>query len=214
MSNQQHEAKLCHPGSLLRYGSRPISVKCNTGHAGVDNQALREEYANVKRYRTLLKIGTWNVRGMRQIGKLQIIERSMTGINLQERERSVGFIVHKEICDAFLGYDTISDRIITLRMKATPYMHQHQHHRKINDEFSNALDGSIESMPAIEILCVLEYFNAKVGDGGDIVREELRVIGRWGWERETKKKQRLIDFCLGKDLWISKTAFQHHKRRI
>ncbi|UYV69255.1 hypothetical protein LAZ67_6002993 [Cordylochernes scorpioides] len=132
MSNQQHEAKLCHPGSLLRYGSRPISVKCNTGHAGVDNQALREKYANVKRYRTLLEIGTWNVRGMRQIGKLQIIERKsgyfvsangnlvISSGSPQNTYGSVGFIVHKEICDAFLGYDTISDRIITLRMKATP----------------------------------------------------------------------------------------------
>ncbi|UYV69254.1 hypothetical protein LAZ67_6002992 [Cordylochernes scorpioides] len=52
-------------------------------------------------------------------------------------------------------------------------------------------------MPAIEILCVLKYFNAKVGDGGDIVREELRVIGRWGWERETKKKTETYRFLLG-----------------
>ena len=97
---------------------------------------------------SMLTIGTWNVRSM-NVGKLDIVKKEMirTGIdvlgvaelrwkgmghfnsethkvfysgNEASTRNGVAFLVAKKTADSVLGYNPISDRIITIRLYAQP----------------------------------------------------------------------------------------------
>ncbi|XP_029637464.1 craniofacial development protein 2-like [Octopus sinensis] len=94
------------------------------------------------------KIGTWNIKGM-NIGKLDTIQKEMNRLNIdilgvsevhwtgngffnsgdhtmyflgnsKTRQHGVGFVLYKKISKYVESYQTISDRVITIRIKAKP----------------------------------------------------------------------------------------------
>ena len=96
---------------------------------------------------TLLEFGIWNVRGLHAIGKFELLKSKMekTGVEILGANKvkwrgtghfesgeykmfysgtnsttGVAFLVHKRISGAILGYNPISDRVITLRIQAKP----------------------------------------------------------------------------------------------
>ena len=69
-----------------RSASGADGVKLATGHADVGDQAscgnCSTGISNVVKMRNIQKIGTWNVRGLLQTGKLTILEREIARCKL------------------------------------------------------------------------------------------------------------------------------------
>lgn len=139
----------CDPIGDRRCDSRIVSVKWTTGYGGADGRALHRKYATgPKPKSTMLKICTWNVRGLNMTGKLSTVEAALANIaitglaethwkvnghfispngnliicssNENISRNGVGIIINKTIKDSLLGYRTINDRIVAARFKATP----------------------------------------------------------------------------------------------
>lgn len=75
----------CEPISDRRCAaSGARGVKLATGHGGVGNQALHGNFAtgNSIKLRQLQTIGTWNVRGLNQVGKLTILEQELERVGV------------------------------------------------------------------------------------------------------------------------------------
>lgn len=132
-----------------RCGTRITSVKWTTGHGAVDNRALHgKSSGGGKSKSSMLKLCTWNVRGLNIVGKLQILETSLEKIgiagiaethwrrsghflssngnliicssNEQQSANGVAITVNNTLKDNILGYETVNDRILLVRFDATP----------------------------------------------------------------------------------------------
>lgn len=96
----------------------------------------------------MMKLCTWNVRGLNAPGKMQLLERTIekmaiTGIaethwkksghfqseegnlviasgNPSEPKNGVAIVVNKAFRDTVLGYNAINDRVLTIKIRATP----------------------------------------------------------------------------------------------
>ncbi|XP_060516932.1 uncharacterized protein LOC132696231 [Cylas formicarius] len=140
----------CDPIGNRRSSPRNTSVKLVTGYRRVGDQASYRKYATGKRKSkpTMHRICTWNVQGMNKIGKLAIIEKTLTNVpitgisethwknsghytteygnllicsgNENHSSNGVAFLIHKNFKESILGYEAINDRIITLKVQAKP----------------------------------------------------------------------------------------------
>ncbi len=136
----------------------PYHIARRVGDQGapcpVSDQAGHGNYATGKNHiqlRNLLKLGTWNVRKLKEIGKLHAICNEMDRYNLQilgicetnwngkgsfttVSQHSVLFsgkedgyshgiavILSKETKKTLIGYSPINDRILKVRLQAKPY---------------------------------------------------------------------------------------------
>ena len=145
------------------------------------------------------RIGTWNVRSMMQ-EKLEIVQREMerTGIEIMgiselrwvgsghfkssdykvlysgheaKKRNVVAIICGKKSAQAILGYNTISDRIISTRFRSQPvnisvlqiYAPTTGAEEDEIEEFYDKLRETLDNIPKGDILVVMGDFNAKVG---------------------------------------------------
>ena len=87
------------------------------------------------------------------------------------RSSGVGFIVEKEKAKAVLGYNPISDRIITLRLQAHPmnitFVQVYAPTTEANDEEMDAFYGlvqeALDRIPKKDIVILMGDWNAKIG---------------------------------------------------
>ena len=131
------------------------SVKWTTGHVLVESQAARGKWVTGNRkeshnIRQKSRIGTWNVRGLLQPGKMEIVEREMESYRLDvlgvsethwrgsghtktssgkcvyfngpdnSSTGGVAIIVPPRLNDSVIGYKAAGERIIHLRLQAHP----------------------------------------------------------------------------------------------
>ncbi|VEN37907.1 unnamed protein product [Callosobruchus maculatus] len=145
------------PTSNRRQGvSGPPGVKCATGHMFVGDQAAYGNKAtgtfqqHKPRLREAMRIGTWNVQGMLQPGKLAIIEKEMREHNIgilglsethwkeeghfvtsngntvyftghhTQNFSGVAFVVSPQFNNIVLSYSSIMDRIILIKLDTKP----------------------------------------------------------------------------------------------
>lgn len=145
----------CDPSSDRRpklSGNR--GVKLVTGHGGAGDQAPHGNYATGRRTTKLqlrndIRIGTWNVRGLIDEGKLHVLDHELercntviTGLSETHWKESghrnlenhtiyfsgnelssfagVGIAIPKLWTESVLGYNPVSDRIITMKLSASP----------------------------------------------------------------------------------------------
>lgn len=129
-------------------GSGPGSVKWVTGHVAVGDQASHGKPATGINIWKTLNIGTWNVRGLIQTGKLAIVEKEVSNYpivglsethwrgsghfetrnknivfysgNEDSTRNGVGIIVNKKLEHAIREYRAINDRIIMIRLRSNP----------------------------------------------------------------------------------------------
>ena len=76
--------------------------------------------------------------------------------------------------------------------------------------FYNTAQSILHNCPNQDIVFVAGDFNAKVGANSF----DSDICGKYGLGTSIDEKECLIDFCHDNDLYITNTAFQHHKRRI
>src|SRR6218665_3955345 len=121
--------------------------------------------------------------------------------------------------NAIMGYDTVSDRILSVRFRG----------RKVNitiihvyaptstaleeeqDDFFNKLQSTIDRTPKGDVIMGIGDFNAKVGHHKGGVGDMIRGHGL-GIQNEAG--ERLIEFCDGNNLGIMNTWFEQPKRRL
>lgn len=241
----------CDPTGNRRSGAGTPSVKLATGCGAVGDQALYRKYTTGKHNNkpSLYKICTWNVQGLNKLGKLTIVEQAtqkmaVTGLsethwkhsghftsqndnlivcsgNEIDSNNGVAFIVHKRIKDTVLGYEAISDRIITIKLQTKPvnlnliqvYAPTSTSSQEDIDNFYLILSETISKMPSRELLIILGDFNAKVGETK--LDNHLRsVVGNYGMGMRNDRGEMLIEFCAEHGLYVSNTHFQHHIRRL
>lgn len=145
------------------------------------------------------KIGTWNVRGLLQTGKLTILQNELIRCNINicglsethwkgnghfmtnehivyfsgndnegRSNNGVGFIMPKSLKEHVIGYETVNDRIISIKLKSTPeninliqiYAPTSAAENNIVKAFYSELENTISKIPNREMLIVMGDFNA------------------------------------------------------
>ncbi|KAL0879221.1 hypothetical protein ABMA27_003004 [Loxostege sticticalis] len=198
--------------------------------------------------RHIQKIGTWNVRGLLKPGKLHIVEKEISRCELnicglsethwrgnghflteshviyfsgndENSNNGVAFVLPTRIKNCVLGYEPISDRIMTIRIKATPvnlniiqvYAPTSNSSDKVLEDFYRELEKAITKTSKREVLIVLGDFNAKIGNDAYLMSH---CAGKFGLGQRNDRGDRLIQFATDNDLIISNSFFQHHPRRL
>lgn len=198
-----------------------------------------------------IKIGTWNIRGLLQPGKLPLVEKEAVAHNVNilgvsethmrgdghftttdgntmyfsghkdKSIRGVGFLIPPFINKYVLGYQPVSDRIITIKLNTRPqklnivqvYAPTENAKDEDIDNFYVLLETVLNTIPNREITIILGDWNAKIGDTttDDHIRS---IVGKFGLGIRNDRGQRLIEFCIEKRFSIMNSFFQHHARRL
>jgi Endonuclease/Exonuclease/phosphatase family len=217
-------------------GSKPLG-RPKADEAGLENCSFS--------LRKLHNIATWNVRSMYE-GKLTIVLNEMTRLKINilgiselrwkggghfqsgefkiifsgnetSKKNGVALICDKNSAKALIGYDLISDRIITARFNSVPvrtsviqaYAPTATTAEDEVEEFYEKLQETLDTMPKGDIVLVMGDFNAKVGEGTD-----GGIVGRHGLGERNVAGDKLVEFCAENELMISNTWFQLPKRRL
>ena len=77
------------------------------------------------------------------------------------------------------------------------------------ERFYEDLQDLVELTPKIDVLFIIEDWNAKVGS-----QETPGVKGKYSFGMQNEVGQRLIEFCQENALVIANTLFQQHKKRL
>ena len=234
---------------LIRHAGKQ-GMRCSVMHQA-DNEKCATggpQKTQQLNLRTNLKIGTWNVRKLKELGKLHTIcyEMERNNINLlgisetnwngngsfqtdnnhrvifsgkeEGYSHGVAMILPKESANALLGYTPISDRILKIRLQAKPhnvsiiqfYAPTQVASEDELEDFYNALQETIDTIPNRDIRIVMGDGNGKIGKS----ITNTQNYGRYGLGERNEGGEALIDFCKTNNLVILNTLFSHHPRRL
>ena len=119
----------------------------------------------------------------------------------EKHQEVVGFIVRKELINAVLNYTTISSRVISIRLKASPikitiiqiYAPTTTYNDEEIEQFYESVDNTIQESHKKDIIIVQGDFNAKIGS--DANEEWAECAGRFGIGGRNDRGQRLLEFA-------------------
>ena len=129
-----------------------------------------------------------------------------------KKRRGIGVILRGMIGNALMHYETISDRIMLLRLQATPvnmlviqvYAPCEDEEDDKKDKFYEMLDQVIaDNRKGRECLIVMGDFNGKVGEN-----KEEDIVGPFGLGSRNENGQYVVDFCTRHKLHVTNTWFQ------
>ena len=223
--------------------SRPLS--CDDASKGADGRTMGKDL----KLKKVIRFGTWNVRTLSQPGTLELLTRQMDrcrvnilGIaelrwsgkghfstddhtiyysgNEKGGNKGVAFITSKIISKYVLGYNPVSDRIISIRFQARPInlsvIQVYAPTSAASDEdlecFYNQLQETLDGIPKRDIIMITGDFNAKVGEGVQN-ENETKAVGPHGLGSRNERGNIFVDFCVANRLTITNTIFQQHPRR-
>src|SRR3984885_9352479 len=138
----------------------------------------------------------------------------------KERGRNVVAIMCDKISTkAIMGYDTVNDRILSVRFRGRQvnttivqvYAPTSTALEEEHDRFYADLQSIMDRTPKRDILVIIGDFNAKVGQriGGN-----KGTMGDHGLGKQNEAGERLIEFCDGNNMSIMNTWFEQPKRRL
>ena len=136
-----------------------------------------------------------------------------------KHEQGVGFLVHKDIVNTVMGCRPISSRLITIRLKATPFnMTVIQVYAPTSDyddseveDFYGQLQEVIEETPKKDNLIVLGDWNAKVGK--DAQNNWQDTCGPFCNTETNERGHRLLEFAMYNELMLANTFGPHKTSR-
>lgn len=201
------------------------------------------------RLRSLLRIATWNVRTLSsgnlstviseseryKIDILGIAEHRWSGQGhfrpeeggtfiYSGRETSgyggVGIYLAKQTAKALMGYNPISDRVISVRPQGRPknitliqvYAPTSASTQEEAEEFYDTVKNAIDGTPTRDMLVLMGDFNAKIGEGAE--PRENATIGQFGLGKRNERGESLASFAAENELVICNTLFKQHKCRL
>ena len=137
----------------------------------------------------------------------------------EKGRNGVAIMCDRTSANAIMGYDTVSDRILSVRFRGRKvnitivqvYAPTSMASEEEQDSFFNKLQSTIDRTPKGYVMMVIGDFNAKVGhhQGGD-----GDTIGRHGLGKQNEAGERPVEFCKGSNLGIMNTWFEQPKRRL
>ena len=191
------------------------------------------------------KIATWNVRTLFQTGKMAQVLREFENYQLdilgltevrwvgngkirnghttplyfgteELHERGVGLMLNREAANALIGWNPVSERILTARLQSrhskttiiTVYAPTEEATEEEKDDFYLQCQDTLNTIPRSEIVLLIGDLNAKISNDRTGLEQ---VIGPHGSAQETNDNgERLLSLCSISGLCIGKTFF-HHK---
>ena len=194
-------------------------------------------------------IGTWNVRTLHATGKVKELTHEMERyqwnvIGLCEvrwknfgelsteeghkiyfsgredrHEHGVGFLIHKNITNCVMGCRPVSSRIITIRLRATPfnitiiqiYAPTSGHDDREVEDFYDQLQDIVDQTPGKDIVVVQGDWNAKIGE--DACTNWADTCGHSCNDLTNDRGLRLLEFARYNNLLLANTLGQHKKSR-
>lgn len=240
-----------------RLGRRPVEKgpRLLSGNQGRGDKLTigRKNSEDIKDKKTIqlrkqMRLGTWNVRSLLQLGKVHMLEREMLKmkVNLcglaevrwegqghfttsngntivysggdKQGQKGVAIWIQKEVADGIMGYETVSDRIMSVRLQAKPqnitiiqiYAPTTTAEEEEITAFYEEMQQVIKKTSKKDYLVVMGDFNAKVGKNYD----KEKTIGRYGLGERNEAGERLVNFCEDEELAVINTHFKKHPRRI
>ena len=156
----------------------------------------------------------WQGQGHFNSGDYRVV---MSGPS-EGRRNGVAMVCDKRTAAAIMGYDTVSDRILSVRFRGKEtnitviqvYAPTSTAEEETRESFYIELQGKMERVPKGDTLVIMGDFNAKVG----ITDKKETAIGRYGLGECNEAGRRLIDFCEENELRIMNTCFEKTKRRL
>ena len=205
----------------------------------------RPDCPSFKTGRGGLRLGTWNVRTLNQLGKIENLVKEAKSLNTDvlgiaesrytgegtvrldgysfiysggsEHQHGVGFLVKSAMEKSILGYWPLSNRNIMLKLKAKPfniaiiqtYAPTSSHTDEEIEEHYEEIDKMLKEVKSTDVLFIIGDFNAKIGDN-----KYENIVGKYGLGERNSRGERLLQFCIEKNLIIANTTFQHPKRLL
>ncbi|KAI0241965.1 Craniofacial development protein 2, partial [Lamellibrachia satsuma] len=133
------------------------------------------------------------------------------------RRNGVAFICTDELKRCVLGFNTISDRVITIRLQCKPvnmtviqiYAPTSTAEDEEIEHFYEMVQKVVDETPKGDMLHVIGDWNAKVGD-----EETTGTTGRFGLGERNERGDQLVEFCNLNGFVIMNTFFKLHARRL
>ena len=201
------------------------------------------------RPRNNITVGTWNVRTLRTAGKLEELSHEMSRyrwnvLGLCEvrwksfgeitsdeghklyfsgrddvHKHSVGFLIHKDTLGTVMGCKPISSRLITIRLRATPfnitvvqaYAPTTDYDDEVVEDFYDQLQGVLDQTPKKDIVIVQGDWNAKVGEND--WKNWKGTCGQYCNKESNERGLRLLEFANYNNLKLANTFGQHKASR-
>ena len=210
-----------------------------------DGLFRRSDCPSLKTGKSGLRIGTWNVRTLNQLGKLENLKREAESLNADiigisetryieegkvrldsytfiysggsEHQHGVGFIIKSSIERSILGCWPVSNRNIMLKLKAKPfdiaiiqtYAPTSSHSDDEIQEHYDEINKMLKEVKSTNVLIIAGDFNAKIGKGS-----YQDLVGNYGLGDENPRGDRVLQFCIEKNLVVTNTTFQHPNRLL
>ena len=201
------------------------------------------------RARNNITIGTWNVRSLRAAGKAEKLTHEMKryrwnifglfevrwknfgetstaeGHKLffsgreDRHEHGVGFLIHKDTVNAIMGCRPVSSRLITIRLKASPfnitiiqaYAPTTDYDDDDTEDFYDQLQEVIDQAPKKDVLVVQGDWNAKIGE--DASRNWKGTCGHYCNPETNERGLMLLEFASYNNLKVANTVGPHKPSR-
>lgn len=214
------------------------------GRVDYVGQVSPDRHPATVRYRTKIRIGTWNVQTLLQKGKLDNVKQEMKRMNLNilglsemrwkgagcitsdnytiiysggnQHQKGVGIILDSETAKSVKGSWTISDRVVIVKLKSTPFdIGIIQAYAPTADkdvaeveEFYETIQKALKQMKSQDIRIIMGDFNSKVGK-----EREAATVGPFGIGERNERGECLIEWCKEHKMAVMNTWFKNHPRR-
>lgn len=192
-----------------------------------------------------LRIGTWNVRTLHRTGRYENLKREFEAMKLdilgiaemrwtddgivrdeehvtiysggEQHTHGVGIMMKKEIAKCMLGYWPISDRIIMMKVKGSPfninivqvYAPTSDHPDEDIEQLYEKIKEALKHAKSGEVNIIMGDWNAKIGD-----QHQYPITGKFGTGERNERGTELANFCTATNLVVANTLFEHHKRKM
>ena len=197
------------------------------------------------RNRSTIRVATWNVRTLYQSGKLDNVKQEITRLNINilginetrwsnsghfmrdgfkiiysggdKHGRGAGLLMDSDISKCVLGYWTLSDRVLLVKIRGHPfnlaiivvYAPTAESTGEETDDFYETLEEAKSQCRTSKITIIMGDLNAMVGSG-----REGKTVGPHGLGERHDRGDRLVQWCESKDMVITNTWFKEHPRRL
>lgn len=180
---------------------------------------LEELTHEMKRYR-------WNILGLCEVRWKNFGETSTPDAhtlyfsgNKDKHEQGVGFLVHKDTVNAVMGCRPVSSRLITIRLKASPfnitiiqaYAPTSDYEDEEVEDFYDQLQKVIDQTSNKDIIVVQGDWNAKIGE--DACKNWKGICGQYCNTETNERGLRLLEFASYNDLRLANTFGPHKASR-
>ena len=134
-------------------------------------------------------------------------------------EYGVGFLIHKDTVNAIMGCRPVSSRLITIRLKASPfnitiiqaYAPTTDYDNGDIEDFYDQLQEVIDQTPKKDILVVQGDWNAKIGE--DASKNWRETCGQYCNPETNERGLRLLEFASYNNLKVVNTFGPHKPSR-